>query len=179
MDKEQFWQIISESKQETGLNIDNQTQYLIEKLKILPIPDILDFHHYIEEQLALSYTSHLWAVAYIIFGGCSDDSFDYFRRWLIALGKEDFEKGLNNPDSLVIPLEEYSKANIEPTSEDLLYVAIDAYEQGHKKFDFWSELKERYPEKINYPTMVFDWNEEDLETLRIIAPNIYTKFWKW
>ena len=43
-----------------------------------------------------SYLSSLWAAAYILMDGCSDDTFDYFRGWLIAQGKETFEKVLDD-----------------------------------------------------------------------------------
>ncbi|OSP39974.1 hypothetical protein B7767_28795 [Streptomyces sp. 13-12-16] len=42
----------------------------------------------------------LWAAAYVINGGCSDDGFDYFRGWLIAQGRETFERVVADPDAL-------------------------------------------------------------------------------
>lgn len=177
MDKEQFWQLITESKQAAGINLDNQTKFLIEKLKQLPFPDILDYRHFMDEYLHLSYTSHLWAVAFITMGGCSDDSFDYFRGWLIAQGKEVFDQALGNPDSLLQPLDDYLKAKIDPECENMWYVAIEAYEQRYNKFDFYDALEERYPDKIKSPTMNFDWEEDDEESLSKIAPIIFAKYW--
>lgn len=43
----------------------------------------------------------LWAVAYLINGGCSNDGFVYFRAWLIAQGRAVFSAALADPDSLV------------------------------------------------------------------------------
>jgi hypothetical protein len=45
-------------------------------------------------------TWDLWAAAYIMNGGCSDDGFLYFRCWLIAQGKEVFEKVRDNAELL-------------------------------------------------------------------------------
>ncbi|WP_342210876.1 LysR family transcriptional regulator [Streptomyces sp. DH-12] len=42
----------------------------------------------------------LWAAAYVINGGCSDDGFDYFRGWLIAQGREVFERAVARPGAL-------------------------------------------------------------------------------
>jgi hypothetical protein len=42
----------------------------------------------------------LWGAAYIIDGGCSDDLFDYFRSYLISMGRAAFETALRTPDSL-------------------------------------------------------------------------------
>jgi hypothetical protein len=33
-------------------------------------------------------------------GGCSDDGFEYFRAWLLAQGRDTFEKALEDPDTL-------------------------------------------------------------------------------
>lgn len=35
-----------------------------------------------------AYTWELWGAAYVINGGCSDDTFEYFRAALIALGED-------------------------------------------------------------------------------------------
>lgn len=50
--------------------------------------------------LADSYRAPLWAAAYVINGGCSDDGFDYFRGWLIMQGREVFEQVLADPEAL-------------------------------------------------------------------------------
>ena len=42
----------------------------------------------------------LRAAASLILGGCSDDGFEYFRGWLIAQGREVFERSVADPDSL-------------------------------------------------------------------------------
>jgi hypothetical protein len=50
--------------------------------------------------MARSYVAQLWAAAFVINGGCSDDGFEYFRGWLITRGREVFERALADPDSL-------------------------------------------------------------------------------
>ena len=55
------------------------------------------FHNHVWDLLVESYHWDLWAVAYIINGGCSDDGFLYFRAWLIGNGKERFEAAMANP----------------------------------------------------------------------------------
>jgi hypothetical protein len=42
----------------------------------------------------------LWAVAFDIGGGCSDDSFDDFRGWLISMGREVFEAAVRDPETV-------------------------------------------------------------------------------
>lgn len=45
-------------------------------------------------------TWKLWGAAYILNGGCSEDSFLYFRLWLIAQGRDVFTKAVADPESL-------------------------------------------------------------------------------
>jgi hypothetical protein len=42
----------------------------------------------------------LWAAAYLIGGGCSDDSFMDFRAGLIAQGRDWYERAAASPDAL-------------------------------------------------------------------------------
>ncbi|MEV7233888.1 DUF4240 domain-containing protein [Streptomyces sp. NPDC051020] len=46
------------------------------------------------------YRWDVWAAAYLIGGGCSDDSFMDFRAGLIALGRDWYERAAACPDSL-------------------------------------------------------------------------------
>ncbi len=48
-----------------------------------------------------AYSWPLWAAAYIIHGGCSDDSFSDFRASLISRGRRSFESAVADPESLV------------------------------------------------------------------------------
>ncbi|MFC5002216.1 DUF4240 domain-containing protein [Dactylosporangium cerinum] len=92
--------------------------------------DIAAFDRPVRELLAVSYRSDLWAAAYIINGGASDDGFDYFRGWLIAQGRDTFERALADPDSLaghpaVVAAAAEGRDDLE--GEDILGVAWQAY----------------------------------------------------
>ena len=39
------------------------------------------------QRLAEAYRWDIWAIAFIINGGCSDDGFEYFRGWLVRKAK--------------------------------------------------------------------------------------------
>lgn len=77
-----------------------------------------------------SYTTLLWAAAYLINGGASDDGFDYFRGWLIAQGRDVFEAAVAEPDGLAeVPAVRAAMAEgVELESEAMLAVAWDVYE---------------------------------------------------
>jgi hypothetical protein len=81
------------------------------------------------ELMVDSYRNPLWAAAYLINGGCSDDGFDYFRGWLIVQGREVFERIVADPDALAdlpaIRAQAPGMANIE--CEDTLYIASMAH----------------------------------------------------
>ena len=47
-----------------------------------------------------AYDYKVWGAAYVIHGGCSDDTFWDVRAGLIALGRKAFEAALRDPDTL-------------------------------------------------------------------------------
>lgn len=49
-----------------------------------------------------AFCAALWGAAYVIWGGCSSDGFDYFVGWLILQGRGVYEAALQNPDSLAV-----------------------------------------------------------------------------
>lgn len=92
--------------------------------------DVLAFDAALSHLLADSYTTPLWAAAYLVNGGASDDGFDYFRAWLVAQGRDVFEAAVGDPDSLAdLPAVRAAMAEGEELeSEALLTVAWDVYE---------------------------------------------------
>ncbi|MEL6211002.1 MAG: DUF4240 domain-containing protein, partial [Pseudomonadota bacterium] len=60
------------------------------------------FDTHLQTLHAAAYRQDLWALAYLLKGGCSDDSFAAFRCWLILQGKAAFEDTLADPDSVDI-----------------------------------------------------------------------------
>ncbi len=66
----------------------------------------------------------LWAAGYVITGGMGDDSFHYFRSWIIGKGKELFEVALKDPDEMGLWIDDRDVDN-----ELLEYVAVEIMEQ--------------------------------------------------
>lgn len=123
MNKEQFWQLISE------MNAQEETsEWLMEQLASRSENEITDYEIHFQTAFKESYTSSLWATSYIIFGGCSDDAFDYFRGWLIACGQEVFELAMQDPDSLanLIP-DFFEEEELIPECGEMLMVALEAF----------------------------------------------------
>src|SRR6266496_6748405 len=146
MNEDIFWQLIADSKQPSAGDSDAQVAALQERLQSLPESEIVEFDSLLHVQLDRSYHRDLWAAAYIINGGCSDDGFDYFRAWLIAQGQEVFERALQDPESLV----EVAEPEVE--LELFLYASIVAYEAKTKK-------KFPYPSRARRDLTGNEWEE--------------------
>ena len=131
MDRESFWQIVETARAEvddTVEDADEVADAVVDSLIELSLAEIVGFELELDKLQQESYRWDLWAAAYLINGGCSDDSFDYFRGWLLAQGREVWDAALVDPDSLA------SVVNPDPTEvraecEDMLDAAATAYEQ--------------------------------------------------
>jgi uncharacterized protein DUF4240/transcription factor WhiB len=125
MDTEAFWRLIDDSRDAAG-DVNEQADVLTNSLAQLSPEQIVVFDRVYREHKVRSYSWTLWAAGYIINGGCSDDGFEYFRDWLIAQGRDVFERALTDPDSLAdldldLDGEQYAEA------EDLGGAATIAY----------------------------------------------------
>jgi predicted DNA-binding WGR domain protein len=166
----EFWNLIERSKRKATGDVNEQVEILTEILTERPVADIIEFGRILNYYHALSYTSELWAAAYIIQGGCSDDAFDYFRAWIIAQGREVFDNALENPESLakLINVEEAE----ETDAESLLYVSQEAYKsKTGGDIDEFSD-REGF---AKFPEIEFDWKEDD-GSLERKFPKLYVKF---
>lgn len=163
----EFWNLIERAKSKSVGELEEQSEILIEMLSERPLEDIIEFAKIFQNFYSVSYTSDLWAAAYIIQGGCSDDMFDYFRGWLIAQGKNTFENALENPETLT------SKISLEDAEEIdgelMLYVADEAYRRKTGK-----DL-EKLTGFVKFPEIEFDWNEDD-DSLEKKFPKLYKKY---
>lgn len=155
MNVEYFWRLIKTSQRGTE-NCGDQAEKLTAQLADLGADEIEAFDQILHERLNDAYRWDLWAVATIVNGGCSDDGFLYFRGWLVAQGQEYFEDALAHPPAAarkVIPGDFVE-------CEQMLYVALDAYEQKTGKPDL-------PPHHIPHPPTPagVKWEQSDLERL--------------
>ena len=173
LDENLFWSIISSSL-EKSKNQDSQEKFLVNYLKKLTPKEIIGFRLRTDKLLFDTYNSEIWCAAYIMNGGCSDDSFEYFRNWLISRGKETYYKAKENPDNLiseVIEGEEYYDF------EGFWYVALTAFEKvtGEELYDYIAD--DFVTNEGNYPNFEFTWEEEEPETMQKICPRLFEKLW--
>lgn len=172
MTENQFWELV-DAAHKKGEDRHEQLEWLVERLARKPVSDIIRFDNHFNRNYIKSYTSDLWAAAWIIMGGCSDDSFDYFRAWLLFLGREPYEKAIRNPESIIPQLEELEED--VPEFEDFLSAATEAFEEktGQDQDSYLQLYDQLSGDDPGQPEMVLDWNEEDEEGLRRKFPRLW------
>ena len=118
-----FWNIIEQAKSLAENDIEQRPVALKQILMGQTAEQIQRFEQIYREKLLEAYRWELWGAAYVIQGGCSDDSFDYFRDFLISEGQQIFAQALKSPDDLAhIDLPD------DVELEDFRYAIGDAYE---------------------------------------------------
>ncbi len=126
MNDAEFWKIIRQAGSEADGDLDAIIGAVHEQLTKLTPSEIKSFNAIMGAKVAAAYTWKLWGAAYLMNGGCSDDGFEYFRGWLVAQGKSVYEAALADPDSLAKIAD---PENDEYECEEILYVAMNAYEE--------------------------------------------------
>jgi len=187
MDKNEFWELIQKSYKEANWESDKQMEILINELSEYSQEDILKFGKIYDIYAKESYKSKLWAAAYVMNGGCSDDCFDYFRGWLISRGKEPYLNALINPDSIIDLDMAYDDDYFE--NEQMLSVALRAfnekigtddynvYYQRIDEFELDSDEILAIVDEISFGEDIdTDW-DEDGESLKNLVPKLYEKYW--
>lgn len=100
MTLDQFWNVVEKVHRDSGGDMDRKCELLDAELRRLALDEVRSFHRHFDECEDRAYTWELWAAAYIIGGGCSDDGFSDFRATLISMGRQTFERALADPQSL-------------------------------------------------------------------------------
>ena len=139
MDETRFWQIIELSRERarqmsrgpTVDFLDLHEQTLAEALRKLAPEEIAGFDKQFWCIHRSAYRWDLWAAAYWLHGGCSDDGFIDFRSCLISLGKGLFLQILEDPDTLADLADRFDIPYMQ--AEGFQYVASKVYRQkaGH------------------------------------------------
>jgi hypothetical protein len=154
MTPDEFWQLVDAARLAAGASVEARISGLSEILAELSAPELQAFQNQYDLRISESYRWDLWAAAYIINGGCSDDGFRYFRDWLISEGRKVFEDSLRNPDSLAnLPHIEFAEL------EGFGYVAPEIFEEkaaSELERDFSTEGAEPAGEP---------WDEETVDEL--------------
>ena len=162
MDTSAFWKLVDKARRMAEEDAEQQLKELAILLEALPTEEIVQFHYLFCSFFHASYTWPLWGAAYIIGGGCSDDSFDYFRGWLISRGEKVFAAAVADPDKLASMIKEEDQ-DIDCQVEGWQSVAIDAWckKTGQNDSAFPARPTEGWPADPSGD----EWAEKDLDHL--------------
>lgn len=148
-----FWALLHESGGDEGR--------LQKLLRSESIETVSAFARIFDQKLVELNRWSIWGAGYVIAGGMSDDSFHYFRSWILGKGKECYQVALSNPDSLGKFVEDPEECD----NEGLEYVAVGIL-RDHGANDPRTGGADGEP--IGTP-----WEEDDLESL---FPTLWKQF---
>lgn len=100
MDEMKFWTIIGSAHEQSNGDMDVKCELIRAALSKLPKDDARAFSGLFRAMMDRAYSWPLWGAAYVINGGCGDDTFSDFRASLISRGRTAFERALADPESL-------------------------------------------------------------------------------
>src|SRR6266496_6003634 len=100
MTLDEFWNFVDRVHAASNGDMKTKCNLLQAELEKLSPKDVHSFADHFTDCRDRAYNWELWVAAYIIGGGCSDDSFSDFRASLISIGHDFFEQTLAAPDSL-------------------------------------------------------------------------------
>ncbi|WP_225755288.1 DUF4240 domain-containing protein [Actinotalea sp. Marseille-Q4924] len=169
MNPTELWDFVETARDEVEdpTDTDAVVEALAAQLAERGPEDVLAFDAALSHLLADSYTTDLWAAAYLVNGGASDDGFDYFRGWLVAQGRDTFESAVGEPDSLadVPAVRAAMAAGEELESEAMLAVAWDVYE---------SLTGDELPDtdRAALPQLEAMWDFDDEHEMRVRLPRL-------
>ncbi len=168
MNENEFWSIIERAIKVSENDPEEKEEALTKEINKLTPTKIFEFAKLFDEKDSKAYSWNLWGAAYIINGGCGDDSFMDFRASLICMGEKIYEAAINNPDTLADV--EFNEPEEDLFFEGYQYIAFTAYED---------KTEEEMPDtKISHPENPEgeEWSDESEDDLRRICPKLYEKY---
>ncbi|HSR42600.1 MAG TPA: DUF4240 domain-containing protein [Longimicrobiales bacterium] len=176
-----FWALIEETRPADG-DPSRHADALTERLVDRGVDDVRAFGARFHGAMGALYRWDLWGAAYLVFGGCGDDAFEYLRAWIIGRGESAWRQARTDPQafflSLVGDAEDVEDRLVElgvHDGEPLLYAAGTAHERLTGE---WLP-----PPEVAGPLAPAgeEWDEEDLEecfpALAEVAPGDASDPW--
>jgi len=151
-----FWALIERVRKVSKGSSSAACAAFRKELEALDDASLIEAEGHFSDAMRRAHNWGFWGAAYVIHGGCSDDSFWDARAGLVSMGREVFERTLRDPDSL---------AEIEDVENRLLFEGfqyqpnkvlearkLEGHRRGHhakpvtgKAWQEDEELEELYP----------------------------------
>jgi hypothetical protein len=171
-----YWDLVDEARSGVADPVEDADRVaarLVDLLAECPVPEILQAEVRFQELQRRSYRWDLWAAAYLIRGGCSDDGFDYFRGWLVMQGRRAWEAAVADPDSLA---DTVRSSETFAECEDALAVAGDAHARATGDRDgFWPAWEAVPGARASLPAddpVGEQWDFDDDDVMRVRLPRL-------
>jgi hypothetical protein len=170
-----FWDIIETARASAGPDRPFR-ESLTDYLATLTEQDILEYYERFEKMHGALYRYDLWAAAYLIGGGCSDDGFIDFRAGLIAQGRDSYQKAVASPDSLAdhpaVAGARHPRCDNPLFYEEVNYAASAAFQRvSGDEHVFWDALAARGPRDC-FAVLGEDFDFDDDEEMRRRLPRL-------
>ena len=172
MRTDDFWAVIDRASADQPDSPDELAKRAAGQLATREPEEIVAWDRHLGRVMAASGTEDLWAAAYLINGGCSDDGFDAFRGWLIAHGRQAVARVVADPDALA-ELPEVRTAALTGAvfeAEEVLSIGTKAYALATG-----GELADS-PAPRSRPDAAELWDFDDEEEMRRRLPRLSALF---
>ena len=132
MRTDDFWAVIDRATADRPGSPGEVAKRAIAELAERDPAEIVAWGRHLDKVMVASGQEDLWAAAYLIHGGCSDEGFDNFRGWLIAHGREVLARSVREPDSLAeMPVVREAAVNGAVfEAAEVLTIAAEAHQEA-------------------------------------------------
>ncbi len=134
--------------------------------------EIMGFAAWLDAFMRQSDRLDLWAAAYLVNGGCSDDRFFMFRAWVVSQGKEFYQRAMADPTQALAWLPAEDSPSI-PSGELLLSAAPQAYEQRTGRPFPYLRLGDEDVPPVPASRLTEPWDDDDLPRL---FPSLWARY---
>lgn len=97
---DEFWKLIETANDQSQGDMARKCEVVESAICSMPPEVAIAFSKHFDEAMNRLYNWDLWGAAYVMSGGCGDDTFSDFRASLISRGKKTFGGAIAAPDSL-------------------------------------------------------------------------------
>jgi hypothetical protein len=168
MDRDAFWSLVEDTRSKARGDEDFLRR-IAARLEKLDPDGLMAFETQFKTILAQAYSWRLWGAAYLICAA-NDDWFDYFRAWLVAQGREAFERAVEDPDSLAL-LPGPKRRAVVRAFEELLMLAPEIYESRTDE-----EMPDSVYDSIVQPGLGERWSFDDAAEMKKRYPKLFAKY---
>lgn len=159
MRTDDFWAVIERATADRPGSPAEVAERAVAELAGREPDEIVAWGRHLDKVMAASGKEDLWAAAYLINGGCSDEGFDHFRGWLVANGREVLAAAVRNPDTLAKLASVRAAASTGAVfeAEEVLGIAAEAYTKATGEEFPPSDAPPGRPD----PAMLWDFDDEE------------------